>query len=347
MEAQHATTQTFGLVLINDFSMIAFTSLVEPLRLANHITGERQFGWRLYSIDGAPVKASNGLSISVDGSIADIGPMPLLVVCSGINVNRQELGGLIAKLRRLAFYGVPLGAVCTGAWVLAKAGLLEDHRCTIHWENQAGLREEFPELQVTDELFEIDRNRFTCAGGTAAIDMMLAMIAKRLGATVAAGVTDELIHHRMRDSGERQRMELRSRLGVANPKVLSIVAIMERAIEEPLSCAELAEEAGLSPRQLERLFQRYLGETPTRYYLRLRLERARTLLLQTSMPVLSVGLACGFVSASHFSKCYHEHFEHTPSEERFGPRPAGPRRTKGDVAATNDNRPAEDAGQVM
>ncbi len=332
------STQTLGLILINDFSMIAFTSLVEPLRLANHVSGERLYEWRLYSIDGAPVKASNGLRMEVDGSIADVGPMPHVVVCSGIDVQKQELGGLIAKLRRLAFYGVPLGAVCTGAYLLAKAGLLEGHRCTIHWENQDALREEFPELEVTDELFEIDRSRFTCAGGTAAIDMMLTMIAKRHGQPIAAAVTDELIHHRMRGPNERQRMELRSRLGVANPKVLAIVAIMEKTLEEPLSCSQLADEAELSPRQLERLFQRYLGETPTRYYLSLRLERAKTLLMQTSMPILSVGLACGFVSASHFSKCYHEHFGRTPSEERFGPRPNPVNRRKS-ASPINDNQP--------
>jgi AraC family transcriptional regulator, glycine betaine-responsive activator len=333
-------TQTLGLVLVNDFSMIAFTSLVEPLRLANHTSGDRLYDWKLYSVDGAPVRASNGISLSVDGSIADIGPLPHIVVCGGIDIQKQPIGTLVAKLRRLAFYGVPIGAVCTGTYILAKAGLLDEHRCTIHWENQQGLREEFPHLDVTDELYEIDRNRFTCAGGTAAIDMMLAQIARRHGNTLAASVTDELIHHRQRDGNERQRMELRSRLGVANPKVIAVVALMEKSLEEPLSCADLAEEAGLSPRQLERLFQRYIGETPTRYYLGLRLERSRTLLMQTSMPILSVGLACGFVSASHFSKCYHEFFGRTPSEERFGPREATEQRRRKAIAApTNDNRP--------
>jgi AraC family transcriptional regulator, glycine betaine-responsive activator len=331
-------TQTMGLILINDFSMIAFTSIVEPLRLANYVSGQKLYDWRLYSVDGYSVKGSNGLRIEVDGSIADIGPMPYVVVCSGLDVQKQELGGLIAKLRRLAFYGVPLGAVCTGAYILAKAGLLSEHRCTVHWENQEALREEFPELEVTDELYEIDRSRFTCAGGTAGIDMMLTIIAKQHGPVIAASVTDELIHHRMRGPNERQRMELRSRLGVANPKVLAIVAVMEKTLEEPLSCSELAQEADLSPRQLERLFQRYLGETPTRYYLSLRLERAKTLLMQTSMPVLSVGLACGFVSASHFSKCYHEYFGRTPSEERFGPRGSVVSRRKS-AAAINDNAP--------
>jgi AraC family transcriptional regulator, glycine betaine-responsive activator len=337
-ESADTATVTLGLILIHEFSMIAFTSLVEPLRLANYVCGQRLYDWRLYSIDGAPVQASNGMRIEVNGSIADIGPMPNVVVCAGVDVQKQELGGLIAKLRRLAFYGVPLGAVCTGAHILAKANLLDGHRCTIHWENQQAFREEFPDLEVTDELYEIDRSRFTCAGGTAAIDMTLTMIAKRHGQEIATAVTDELIHHRVRAPNERQRMELRSRLGVANPKVLAIVAMMEKTLEEPLSCTELAEEAELSPRQLERLFQRYLGETPTRYYLGLRLERARTLLMQTSLPILSVGLACGFVSASHFSKCYHEHFGRTPSEERFGPRPNPVNRRKS-ASPINDNQP--------
>ena len=216
------------------------------------------------------------------------------------------------KLRTLAFYGVSIGAVCTGTYVLAKAGLLAGRKCTIHWENYDSFREEFADIEVTQELFEVDRNRFTCAGGTAAIDMMLSMIAKQKGPEIAAQVTDILIHHRIRDAHERQRMELRSRLGVAHPKLLAVVSEMEKSLETPLSCAELAEEVGLSTRQLERLFRRYIGEAPTKYYLGLRLKRARYLLRQTSMPILTIGLACGFVSASHFSKCYSEHFGRTP-----------------------------------
>ncbi|MFM8700854.1 MAG: GlxA family transcriptional regulator [Hyphomicrobiales bacterium] len=328
-------TQTLGLVLVHDFSMIAFTSLIEPLRLANRAAGQQLYDWKIYSIDGRPITASNGIRLEANGSIGDIGPMPNVVVCGGIDIQRQDHSALIAKLRRLAFYGVSIGAVCTGSYVLAKAGLLEGYRCTIHWENHQSFREEFPNLDVTDELFEIDRNRFTCAGGTAAIDMMLSMISHRCGQDVAASVTDELIHHRMRSANERQRMELRARLGVANQRVLAVVAKMEQNIEEPLSCSELAVRVGFSARQLERLFQKYIGQTPTRYYLGLRLGRARHLLLQTSMPILSVALACGFVSASHFSKCYSEHFKRTPSEERFGPRQSG--RRGGRIAVVMDS----------
>ena len=315
-------THTVGFLMVPNFSMIAFASAIEVLRLANYVTGAKLFAWKLYSADGEPVASSNGVEVSVDGSYRDVGPMPEIIVCAGLDVQKYDHSALIAQLRRLAFYGVSIGAVCTGTYVLARAGLLDGHRCAIHWENYDAFREEFPEIDVTQELFEIDRNRFTCAGGTAAVDMVLALVTAKKGASVAALITDEMIHHRMRDSHERQRMELRARLGVSHPKLLAVIAEMDKRLEQPLSCAQLAKLVKLSPRQLERLFQRYLDTTPTRYYLGMRLNRARHLIRQTSMPILSVGLACGFVSASHFSKCYSEFFKHTPSEERSGSRGA-------------------------
>lgn len=313
-------TVTIVFFLVPRFSMIAFASAIEPLRLANRALGQDAYRWRLLSTDGEPAVASNGIAVAADGRYADAATASAAIVCAGLDVQTFEHRDLIARLRALSTRGVPLGALCTGAYVLARGGLLDGHRCTIHWENHEAFREDFPDLDVTLELFEIDRARFTCAGGTAAIDMMLSMIARQMGQEVAATVTDQLIHHRMRDAHERQRMELRARLGVAHPKLISVVAAMERCIEQPLSCADLAEGVGLSTRQLERLFRKYIGEVPTRYYLGLRLDRARHLLLQTSMPILSVGLACGFVSASHFSKCYSEHFSRTPSHERRNPR---------------------------
>ncbi len=318
--AATGATHTVGFLLVPEFSLIAFTSLLEVLRLANYVTGTQAFAWRLYSIDGQPAMSSAGVSVSVDGSYRDVGPMPEVIVCGGIDIEKQDTAGLIARLRKLKFYGNSIGAVCTGTYVLAKAGLLDGYRCAIHWENFDAFREEFPDIEVTQELYEVDRNRFTCAGGTAAADMMLALVAAKKGEAVAALITDELIHHRMRDANERQRMELRTRVGVAHPKLLKVIAEMEKRLERPLSCGQLAKFVGLSPRQLERLFQRYLDQTPTRYYLGLRLARARQLIRQTSMPILSIGLACGFVSASHFSKCYSEHFRRTPSEERQGNR---------------------------
>ncbi len=310
------TRHTIGFMLAPDFSMISVASAIEVLRLANHVAAQDVFNWRVFSLDGSDVRASNGIMISADGPFSAAEPMPEVVVCTPLHVDKAYLQAMIGRVRKLASRGAAVGSVCSGTYVLARAGLLDGYRCAIHWEHYDAFREEYPEIEVTQNLFEVDRSRFTCAGGTAAADMMLTKVSQRLGGEVAAAVTDELIHHRMRDSDERQRMELRARVGVAHPKLLNVIAEMESRIERPLTCSHLARLVNLSPRQLERLFQRYLNTTPTRYYLTLRLNRARHLLRQTSMPILSVGLACGFVSASHFSKCYSEHFKRTPSEER-------------------------------
>jgi transcriptional regulator GlxA family with amidase domain len=324
-----------GFLFVPRYSMIAFTSAIEPLRLANHISGNKLYEWRLYSKDGGPIRASNEVEVTVDGSFAQARGLNAAVVCAGLDVQTFDHRDLMATLRRLSSFGAEIGAVCTGSYVLAKAGLLDGYQSTIHWENHAGLIAEFPHLDVSQELFQIDRNRFTCAGGTAAVDMMLALITRDHGPEIASQVTDQLIHHRIREAGERQRMDLRARLGVAHPKLLSVVALMERTIENPLSCEELAEEARLSTRQLERLFGKYLGHSPTRHYQTIRLERARYLLKQTSMPILSVAMACGFVSASHFSKSYNEHFGRKPSMERRKVEAQPPRK------AAAQPRPAE------
>jgi transcriptional regulator GlxA family with amidase domain len=194
--------------------------------------------------------------------------------------------------------------------------LLDGFRCTVHWENLDAFREDFPDLDVTGELFEIDGPRLTCSGGTASLDMMLSLIAQSHGRDLAAQVAEQFIHERIRDTHDHQRMSLQGRLGISHPKLLQVITMMEAHLEEPLARAELARRAGLSTRQLERLFRRYLGRTPTRYYLELRLHRARALLTQTAMSILNVALACGFVSASHFSKCYREFFHKMPREER-------------------------------
>ncbi len=308
--------QRIGFVLLPHFSMIAFTSAVEVLRLANRTSERLLYEWVLLSIDGAPIHASNGIEITPDGSLRAAEVLGTIVLCSGIEVHRLGNKDLFSWLRRMDRRGADLGALCTASHLLAKAGLLGGYRATIHWENLAGFTEEFPDTEVTGELFEIDRNRFTCSGGTAAIDLMLNLIALQHGQELAASVADQCLHERIRDRHDRQRISLPKRLGVRNPKLLTVIERMEANLEEPLERAELAERAGLSTRQLERLFRKYLNRTPARYYLELRLSRARLLLTQTNMSVIDVALACGFVSASHFSKCYRDYFGRTPRRER-------------------------------
>ncbi len=305
-----------GFLLVNNFSMMAFTSAVEPLRSANRMSGQGLYEWRVYSIDGQPVASSNGIMVVPNAGIADVGREKIVAVVAGVDVQRYEDERVLGFLRRMSRQGAAVGALCTGAHILAHAGLLEGRRCTIHWENLGSFTEEFPEIEVSSDLYEIERDRFTCSGGTAALDMMLHLIGRQHGQALANQVSEQFIHDRIREPHDHQRMELRARLGVSHPKLISVIGEMESNLEEPLSQTELAERVALSTRQLERLFGKYLGATPTRYYLTLRLQRARQLLTQTSMSILSVALACGFVSASHFSKCYRECFGRTPRAER-------------------------------
>lgn len=316
--AVNAPLQHVGFLLVPKFSMIAFTSAVEPLRMANQLSGKELYRWSVLTLDGQPVAASNGLQLLPDAALADLATdCSLLFVCAGIDVHQAAERSVLSALRKLTnSRKLALGALCTGSYLLARAELLNGYRCTIHWENMASLREEFPALVISSELFEIDRDRYTCTGGTAPLDMMLHLIGRHQGVDLAAAISEEFICERIRDNRDRQRVPLRLRLGTSQPKLVEAVSLMEANLEEPMSPDELAHHVGLSRRQLERLFQKYLSCVPTRYYLELRLARARQLLLQTSMSIVDVAFACGFVSAPHFSKCYRDFFGIPPRDER-------------------------------
>ncbi|MDH3229163.1 MAG: GlxA family transcriptional regulator [Alphaproteobacteria bacterium] len=303
-------------LLVPNFSMSAFTAMLEALRLANYTTGRNLYEWEILSRDGNAVEASNGVRVAADKGIADVAHPDNVVVCSGIGAQLYQDNVMFGWLRRWAREGAHVGALCTGAHVLAHAGLLNGYRCTIHWENLESFREQHPDLDVQAELFEIDRDRFTCAGGLAAADMMLTEIARRHGDDVASAVSEQFMHERIRAGHDNQRLPLQARLRISHPKLIQAIAEMETYVEEALSREEIAARVGLSRRQLERLFRRYLNTSPARYYLRLRLERARLLLTQTTMPVTEIAFACGFTSASHFSKCYRDMFGCTPRDQR-------------------------------
>ncbi len=306
---------TVGFLLIDRFSMIAFCSAIEPLRLANRAAGRDLYGYRVYSEDGQGARASNGLVVNVVGAFPEAAD-DVLIVCGGVDIQAADPRQATTALRRAVTRGGVIGAVCTGTHLLAKAGLLDGYRATIHWENLEGLLCEHSELDVGSDLFEIDRNRMTCAGGAAATDMMLAVISRDHGAEIASEVADQLIHHRIRDAGERQRMDLRMSLGVAHPKLLKVVQLMQDNVAEPIGCHDLAAAVHLSTRQLERLFFKYLNQSPAKHYLKIRLDRARNLIRQTAQPLLTIAMDCGFTSASHFSKAYVDHFGQPPSAER-------------------------------
>lgn len=310
------TPLRFGFLVVPNYSMIAFTSAIEPLRMANQLAQQKLYEWFTLTLDGEPVQASNGITIQPDYTAADMPKLDMLFVCAGMNVADNYSKPLASLLNKLSRQHVALGALCTGTYLLAKSGLMENYRATIHWENLASTRDEFPRLHLTDELYEIDRDRYTCAGGTAPMDMMLQLINETCGSTLASNISEQFMLSRVRDKHDRQRTPLHLKLGTSQPKLTEAVSLMEANIEEPITLDELSLLVGVSRRQLERLFQKYLNCVPTRYYMDLRLSQARLMLLQTNKPIVDVAMACGFVSAPHFSKCYRDYFSIPPREER-------------------------------
>ena len=305
------------LVLVPDFSMNAFCGLVECMRLANYVAGKPLYSWEIASRDGEEEIASNGIWVKADKAIHEFTQAPpTIVLCSGKNGHLYNDQAIFGWLRRWAREGSHIGGICTGTHILAHAGLLRGYRCTVHWENMDSLSEEYPDLDLCVELYEIDRNRFTCAGGTATTDMMLNDIAVKHGDDMASQVASIYMHERIREGTDIQKLPLQARLRIAHPRLVRAIGEMEKHTEEALERDEIACRVGLSRRQLERLFRRYLNTSPARYYLKLRLNRARTLLTQTSMPITEVAFACGFTSASHFSKCYRDMFTVTPRQAR-------------------------------
>lgn len=303
-------------MLVDTFAFMPFTSVLEVLRLSNRLSGKRLFSWAFYSPHGGAAIANNGLSVPVVGDQLETGRAQVAVVCGPHEPFNYRDRGTYAWVRRFANARSMLIAVDTGTYLLARAGVLHGYRCTLHWENIPGFVEEFPEIVVSQELFERDRDRITCAGGTAAMDMMLAFVQEQHGKALAAEVSEMLIHRAIRLGREPQRMDLRLRTGVSHPALLESIELMEANVEQPLSATELSDAVGISRRQLERLFRRYMETTPSRYYLNLRLHRSMQLLQQTSLPIIEIALSCGFATAGHFSQSFRALFEQTPREAR-------------------------------
>ncbi|MCE2738510.1 MAG: GlxA family transcriptional regulator [Rhodobacter sp.] len=306
----------FVFLLLDRFTMLSFAGAIEPLRIANRIAGKPLYEWRLIGEGGISATCSNGASFQLDMGLEELDRDDTLLVCGGIDVQRATTKPVIAWLRREARRGMTIGGLCTGSWTLARAGLLDGRKATIHWENQDGFLEEFEDVKLTKSVFVVDGNRLSTAGGTSSIDLMLKLIAADHGDEIANTVADQLIYSSIRTDQDTQRLSIPTRIGVRHPKLSQVIQMMEANIEDPISPADLAEEVGMSTRQLERLFRRYLNRSPKRYYMELRLQKARNLLMQTDMSVINVALACGFASPSHFSKCYRAHYNTTPYRER-------------------------------
>ncbi|WP_299863831.1 GlxA family transcriptional regulator [uncultured Roseobacter sp.] len=306
----------FVFVLLEDFTLLCFSAAVESLRIANRMAGKQVYEWRIIGEGGDIVYASSGSGFKLDGDLEELNRDDTVMVCGGIDVQAATTKRVLGWLRREARKGLLVGGLCTAAYTLAKAGLLDGKRATIHWENQDSFSEEFQEVDLTKSVFVVDGNRITTAGGTSSIDLMLKLIADHQGEELANMVADQLIYASIRTDQDTQRLSVPTRIGVRHPKLSKVIQMMEGNIEEPISPSILAKNVGMSTRQLERLFRRYLNRSPKRYYMELRLQKARNLLMQTDMSVINVALACGFASPSHFSKCYRSHYDTTPYRER-------------------------------
>jgi AraC family carnitine catabolism transcriptional activator len=313
--------EDMSFLLLPGFSAIGFMSAVEPLRVANRFRGDL-YRWRILSLDGAPVAASNGISINADAAIANVDAAQTVFVVAGFEPlarYTRELGDCLKRLERggATLGGATLGGIDTGSFVLAEAGLLSGaDSVTVHWEALSAFRERYASLNASQELFEIGARRITCAGGTASIDMMLDLIGRKHGAALASAVSEQFVVSRIRQRSDHQRMEIAARYGVHNRKLIQVIGAMEQHMEEPLTPDQLADEISVTRRQLERLFCASLKDTPTHFYLQLRLSRARELLQQTDMSITSICVACGFESPSHFSRTYRARFGVSPRNDR-------------------------------
>jgi len=306
----------FIFVLMNDFTMLSFSAALETLRIANRIAGQNVYSWKLIGEDGETSTCSNGCTFQLDDGLIELDRDDTVMLCGGINIQDATTKKILNWTRREARRGCAIAGLCTAGYTLAKAGLLDGKRATIHWENQDSFTEEFDEVELTKSVFVMDGKRYTTAGGTASIDMMLKIISDDHGEDLSNTVADTLIYSSIRTDQDTQRLSIPTRIGVRHPKLTRVIQMMEQNIEEPISPSILAKEVGMSTRQLERLFRRYLSRSPKRYYMELRLQKARNLLMQTDMTVINVALACGFASPSHFSKCYRSHYNTTPYRER-------------------------------
>ncbi|SEP11564.1 Transcriptional regulator GlxA family, contains an amidase domain and an AraC-type DNA-binding HTH domain [Salinihabitans flavidus] len=306
----------FVFVLVDNFTLLSFAAAVESLRIANRMSATRLYEWIIIGEGGDTIKCSAGTEFRLQDDLCELQRDDVIMLCGGIDIQRATTKRLLNWLRREVRKGLQVAGLCTASYTLAMAGLLDNKRATIHWENQDSFAEEFEDVILTKSVFVIDGNRMTTAGGTSSIDLMLQVIANDHGEELANAVADQLIYSSIRTDQDTQRLSVPTRIGVRHPKLSQVIQMMESNIEDPISPSILAKNVGMSTRQLERLFRRYLSRSPKRYYMELRLQKARNLLMQTDMSVINVALACGFASPSHFSKCYRAHYDTTPYRER-------------------------------
>jgi len=313
----NAPPKRVGFLLMDQFTLISLSSAIDPLRVANLLSGTALYSWHLIGSGERDQVSSDGIRVTLDYTLSDEVDFDLVIVVGGIDIEQSVQRSDLAWLRKQAQKGAQLGALCTGSYALASAGLLNGYQCSAHWDCLTLLTEQFPAIDFNSHLYTIDRDRLTCTGGTVPLHMMLAMIAKRHPQSLVDGVADMLVCERHRSDAEMQVIPMWSRKADMQPKLKEALQLMEANLEEPITLQELADYVSLSRRQLERLFLKHLHSTPSRYYLKLRLDRARRLLKQTSRSIVEITSMCGFVSTTHFSRCYRKYMGVSPKSDRI------------------------------
>ena len=306
----------YGFLLLENFSLIALGSAIDPLRIANMIIGRRVYDYSLIGPGDEFVPSSDGIRVVPDVSMADSEPFDVVFVVGPNPIPKRGIGAVVDWLRRQAGKGAALGGIDTGSYFLARAGLLNGYRCTIHWEDQDVLMEQFPKLTVSTRLFEIDRDRYTCSGGVAPLDLMVHLLASPPGSQALAARVLELLVAEPRSREYRQQTSLRQYIGPEHEKLDEALQIMESNVEEPLAVPEIASHLRVSQRQLQRWFQERLGKSPAEAYLEIRLLRARQLLYRTATSLEEVCARTGFTSTTHFSTRYKAQFQISPIADR-------------------------------
>ena len=312
-----ANPRQIGLLLLPSFSHLALGAVVEPLFIANWLTGRPLYQWRALSLDGKAVRTSSDLSVPVDAGIADTAKFDALYVLASFDVKRLTRDRTLkAWLRRVARHGATIAAIETASEVVAAAGLLDDRKVAVHWDNLQGFAESHPQCHAVGELYTVAPGRLTCAGHSAILDMMLHGIAAEQGEALAAEIAGHLMLSQRRNGDESQPAPWIKARKTRDPSLERVLALMEKTIEEPIACAALARRVGLTPRGLQRLFAREMETTPVRHYQRLRLSRAHALLQQTDLSVTEIAVSAGFNSLEHFCRLYRREFNCRPRDDR-------------------------------
>ncbi len=303
-------------LLLPKLTLLAFTSALEPLRIANQITNRELYRWYVMTEDDGSVLCSCGVKITPDTDLKDVPRTGSAFVCAGIEPSETVSQRTINWISRQRAFGCKVGGICTGAFALARAGLLKNKRFTLHWENQPAFKELFLELEPSENLYENDEGLLTCGGGSAATDMMLNIIERDHGKELAMIVADMCLHSRSDNRAAPQRSAYASALGSRNPRLIAAIEFMNEHLEDPVEMGDVAKHINISRRQLERLFNRYLSDTPAQFYLELRITRAHALLNETNMTVGQIAVATGFTSSSQLSQRFRKRFGKSPSTYR-------------------------------